>query len=45
MKLYQTFVYCTVYYKPSHWVCNPAYLVSVPSQDKLEGLWQEGHSA
>jgi len=24
-------------------VCNPAYLVPVPSQDKLGGLRQEGH--
>jgi len=31
--------------QPSHWVCKPAYLVPVPSQDKLEGLWQEGHLA
>jgi len=30
---------------PSHWVCKPAYLVPVSSQDKLGGLWQEkwGH--
>ena len=26
-----------------HWVWNPAYLVSVPSQDKFGGLQQEGH--
>jgi len=25
--------------------CKPAYLVPVPSQDKLGGLWQEGHLA
>jgi len=30
-------------YKPSHWVCKPACLVTVPSQDKLGGLQQEGH--
>jgi len=24
---------------------KPAYLVPVPSQDKVPGLWQEGHSA
>ena len=24
---------------------HPAYLVPVPSQDKLGGLWQEGHPA
>jgi len=29
--------------RPRHWVCKPAYLVPVPSQDKLRGLWQEGH--
>jgi len=28
--------------KPSHRVCNPAYLMPVPSQDKLGGLRQEG---
>jgi len=27
----------------SHWVCTPAYLVPVPSQNKLGGLQQEGH--
>jgi len=27
----------------SHGVCKPAYLVPVPSQDKLGGLWQEGY--
>jgi len=26
-----------------HWVCKPAYLVLVPSQDELGGLQQEGH--
>jgi len=26
-------------------VCKPAYLVPIPSQDKLEGLQQEGHPA
>jgi len=25
------------------WVCKPAYLVPVPSQDKVGGLRQEGH--
>jgi len=30
---------------PNHWVCKPAYLVPVPSQDKLGGLYQEGHPA
>jgi len=29
--------------KPSHWVCKPAYMMPVPSQDKLGGLCQEGH--
>jgi len=29
--------------KRSHWVCKPAYLVPVPSQDKLGGLQQEGY--
>jgi len=29
--------------EPSHWICKPAYLVPVPSQDKLGGLRQEGH--
>jgi len=29
----------------SHRVCKPAYLVPVPSQDKLRGLCQKGHSA
>jgi len=29
----------------SHRVCKPAYLVPVPSQDKLEGLCKEGHPA
>jgi len=29
----------------SHRVCKPAYLVPVPSQDKLGGLCQEGHLA
>ena len=29
---------------PSHWVCKPAYLVPVSSQDKLGGLCEEGHS-
>jgi len=28
--------------KPSHWICKPAYLVPVPSQDKLGGLCKEG---
>ena len=27
------------------WVCKPAYLVPVPSQDKLGGLCKEGHPA
>jgi len=31
--------------EPSHWVCKRAYLVRVPSQDKVAGLWQEGHPA
>jgi len=31
--------------KPRHWVCKPAYLVPLPSQDKVGGLWQEGHPA
>jgi len=31
--------------KPSHWVCKPAYLVPVPSQDKLGGLQQERYPA
>ena len=30
---------------PSHRVCKAAYLVPVPSQDKLGGLCQEGHLA
>jgi len=29
----------------SHRICKPAYLVPVPSQDKLGGLCQEGHLA
>jgi len=29
----------------SYEVCNPPYLVPVPSQDKLGGLRQEGHLA
>jgi len=29
--------------QPRHRVCKPAYLVPVPSQDKVEGLQQEGH--
>jgi len=33
------------YYFPSHRVCKPAYLVPVPSQDKLGGLFQERHPA
>ena len=28
-----------------HQACKPAYLVPVPSQDKLVGLLQEGHLA
>jgi len=28
-----------------HRVCKPAYLVPVPSQDKLGGMCQEGHPA
>jgi len=28
-----------------HWVCKPAYLVAVPSQDKVGGLRQEVHLA
>jgi len=28
--------------KPSQWVCKPAYLVPVPSQDKLEGCVRKG---
>jgi len=28
--------------QPSHGVCKPAYLVPVPSQDKLGGLCQKG---
>jgi len=31
--------------QPSHRVCKPAYLVPVPSQDKLGGLYQEEHLA
>jgi len=31
--------------KPSHWVYKPAYLVPVPSQDKLGGLQQERYPA
>ena len=31
--------------KPCHWVCKPAYLVPVASQDKLGALRQEGHPA
>jgi len=31
--------------KPSHRIHKPAYLVPVPSQDKLGGLCQEGHPA
>ena len=31
--------------EPSHRVCKPAYLVPVPSQDKLGGLCQEAHPA
>jgi len=27
---------------PNCWVCKPAYLVPIPSQDKLGGLWQNG---
>jgi len=27
------------------WICKPAYLVPVPSQDEVGGLRQEGHSA
>jgi len=32
--------------QPSHWVCKPAYLVPVPSQDKLgacgrKGIWHK----
>jgi len=27
--------------QPSHWVCKPAYLVRVPSQDKFGGLQQD----
>jgi len=30
---------------PGNRVCKPAYLVPVPSQDKLGGLCQEGHPA
>jgi len=26
----------------SHWICNPAYFVPVPSQDKLGGLHRKG---
>jgi len=29
--------------QPRLQVCNPAYVVPVPSQDKLGGLRQEGH--
>ena len=29
--------------EPIHWVCKPAYLVSVPSQDEVWGLQHEGH--
>jgi len=32
-----------IYETPNHPVCKPAYLVLVPSQDKLGGLCQEGH--
>ena len=31
--------------EPHHWVCKPAYLVPVASQDKVGGLRQEGHPA
>ena len=36
---------CLITWKPSHWICKPAYLVPVTSQDKLGGLRQEGHPA
>jgi len=38
-------VFIIVFIEPSHWVCKPAYLVPVPSLDKVGGLWQEGHPA
>ena len=38
-------VHCVYYIYPSHWVCKPAYLVPVLSQDKLGALRQEGHPA
>ena len=28
---------------PNTWVCNPAYLVPVPNQNKMAGFQQEGH--
>jgi len=31
--------------KPGHWVCKPAYLVPIPSQDKFIGLRQQGNPA
>jgi len=31
--------------QPRQWVCKPAYLMPVRSQDKLGGLRQEGHPA
>ena len=31
----------TVSFSPHHWVCKPAYLVPVASQDKVGGLRQE----
>jgi len=35
---------CVLQYdeEPSHWVCKPAYLVPVASQDKLGEFWQKG---
>jgi len=36
---------CLLCGKASHRVCKPAYLVPVPSQDKLGELWQEEHLA
>ena len=32
-------------FQPSHRVCKLAYLMPVPSQDKLGGFWQEEYLA
>jgi len=42
---FTNFLFLAAMHSESHWVCKPAYLVPVPSQDKLGRLCKEGDPA